>query len=406
MTDFSVLICDKKTFHAVYEFPVVTGAFDVNLYGGCGQAQFEMGWRYDLYRELAALYLHAPVKVTVLDNVLWQGYITQFRPAIRNDKEYLQIICDGWGQWLKHIGPIQFKWRKGQPDPATLRITTYYSDIVRNIVEKHILPDKKSGITEGTIIDSDELPDQNSDTDEHPANFTMLLQSAHEGIDVLAKLAGNWQWGVDRNRQFYFMPTVQDIAYNIVVGRDVMEFKPTLDSTKIVNYTLVRAGTGTNLADEEYQLFYLGRDPGSIESWGTHFTTRSQPEINDRASAERYCDQLFEQLAEPQDRVTLKLAPNFGLFEPGLGRVHVFAPPHEHYDYSILRTRYRLDDTGLWANPDLGYYPPSIATEIERLKIEISKLHKEGSGEEFYIYDDNWNITELELNITCALTFV
>jgi len=405
MSDFGVYILNAS-FEKVYKFPYERGEFENNLYGGCGTGRFRAGWRFDLYEELAAIYQHAAVRADVLDEPLWQGRIAEIRPYIdSNGREYIEMLCDGWGLVLQHIMHPQtsYKYRKGESAPNSGIMVTRYSDIVRDLAVI-IEADTHSDITVGRIDDSAELPD--AEDEDNPAEFTIRLQHFYEVMDVLSTLAGNWQWGVDRLRQFYFYPKPDGVGYWFRVGKDLQEYKPISSTRKIINQLLVRGGTARNIEDEEYRFFYVGEDEASVDRWGAHFDTKSQPEINDRLTAERFCAAVFEESSAPQNRVAVRIIPAYTLCEPSMGRVHIFCPPGHHAEYPILRTQYTFDDkAGLFANPELGVYPPSLATMIEQLKIADEKARKEGAGEEFFRYGDNWDIDNLDSGLSCAFEF-
>ena len=398
MTDIAVYVLDSD-YKRTVRLPIRQGQFDIDLYGGCGLGSFRMDWAFDAWQTLVS-YQHRPVLVDILDNPIWQGFIVKIKPVMSERNEYLQVDCQGW----VHIFSIlrQWKYRKGETVPDSGITITRWSDIVKDLAWR-IANDSRWNITVGRIDDSDEMPDL--DPDIAPAEFTMRMQSYMEGFRLLGRLAGNWQWGIDRNRQIYFYPAPDNVHFEVVVGRDIEQFRPTSDASKIINRILVRGGTGTNPAGEQYRFFYVGDDLLSQAQWGVHFASYSQPEVNDAQTAQIFCQNVFEQYAQPRERVRLTLRANIATYEPYLGKMLVFNPPDQRFVYPITRTRYMITDQGLIARPELGVYPPDLATELARLKLEQEKMRKEGLGEEWFKYGDDWDIS-YDANLTESVSFV
>jgi hypothetical protein len=396
--DIGVYILDDN-YQKSYLFPHQQGSFDVNLFGGCGLGRFRTGWRFDLYDELNQQYQRKPMKVEVLDQPLWQGRIVEIRHSVSFGKEWVELICEGWGQVLKHVAH-QRKYIQGRPVLESGITINRYSDIVRDLALV-VARNSQCDITVGTIQDSDLMPTRD---DGEPSEFTIRFNHVHSAMETLAKLAGNWQWGVDRNRQLNFLPAPTNVHHHFQVGKDIVDYKPLNSTKEIVNRVLLRGGTGKNVEGEEYRFFYTDYDAASESQYGTHMEIKSVPEINDRQTADRYCEMLFADQAEPQDRVAVTVIPAYTLCEPYLGQVHIFCPPNHHQTYPIMRTKYTIDDRGIFAKPELGRYPPALSTMIERLGIEIGKLQKEGAADEFFRFGDDWQIT-MGANLACAFEF-
>jgi len=399
MTDFGLYLLDPVSLEKTYELQVNEGECELDLFGGCGLGRFTIPWKVESYKQLSKAYIYWPVRFDVLDNPLWQGRIESIRNVITKRGESIELTCVGWGLYLKNV-THQWQYRDGDQIPATGVTIEKWSDIVKDLFRVVMTSDNCPQLTLGRVDDSDDIPTASEGY--APTAFTMKYSNVYSAIKTLSTIMGNWQWGVDGQRQLYCYPREKTVAHNLQVGKEITEFKPILDASKIINRILLRGGTAKETTtNREYRFFREGRDEDSIEQYGIHFAIRNEPSIRDIAAAELYMNAVFEEFAEPQDRVDLEVVPNVGLFEPQSGMVHVFVPPDAHQYYQITKTRYRITDNGLIVQPKLGYRPPDIIAEMVSMKETMRQLLTEGATEEFFYTFPL--VCELEPNLSCVL---
>ncbi len=146
----------------------------------------------------------------------------------------------------------------------------------------------------------------------------------------LAMRAGDFRWGVDAARQFFFQPTSQQIGYRYRLGESLVSLETTRSLDEIVNRVLLTGGviyTGATPASGEpagsyrFRQSYLRQT--SQQTYGDRRRTMSLPWIRTAADALAFANQYLDEYAQPADRLEAEVLASEICPVPGTGLVEV-----------------------------------------------------------------------------------
>lgn len=185
----------------------------------------------------------------------------------------------------------------------------------------------------------------------YEATLFYIRQTAKEALDELADLVGGAVWGVDVDRELFFesRDTTISAERTLVVGRDIEEWEPTEDSSKIGNYLHIRHGqTVVDQTDPAFGTnFLVGflRDDASVSAYGLRERTVSAPSIYNTLDAYRYGASKLEQMKGPALR---GLAPKvtFRGTEFKAGKTYRVVSGDVVTDLPCKRVRYQVRPSG------------------------------------------------------------
>jgi hypothetical protein len=146
----------------------------------------------------------------------------------------------------------------------------------------------------------------------------------------LAMRAGNFRWGVDAAKRFFFQPTSQQVGYRYRLGESLVSLETTRSLDEIVNRVLLTGGviyTGATPAAGEpagsyrFRQSYLRQT--SRQTYGDRRRTLSLPWIRTTADALAFARQYLDEYAEPTDRLEAEVLASEQIPIPGAGLVEI-----------------------------------------------------------------------------------
>ena len=370
--------------------------------GGCGTLDATIQRSYD---QRGGLDHFRDVILWVNGTVWWRGYVVSLQPKL-TIPESIDLKAVGYARRAEEP---TFTWRWGRQSLKAVGDTGEIAGVVQSIFalmpllvgaaqgEPHPLAD---GVP---VIDFPAY---------RPDALKYENQTPYEIFTSLAELAGNFDWGVDENRNFYFSApqpltdgtamystvagqgawsadgsggyygdeTYQDPqavppflpiddAAVFVVGGDLQEYTPqeTVAATKTA---LIVYGTPPEPGDPTPTVTVS--DPAGIDRWQRRIVARvSAPAFTAVGDLARWARQRLRMLSQPQLRGGLKAILHERLIHP-LGAARVISAGTDLVE-RIQGVKYEMQQEGpLVVTVDLGYAPPPDRALAEQLRLDAT----------------------------------
>lgn len=337
--------------------------------GGCGSFSFNLPRAYCDEKFISG---GCNVRIYIWDDVtqffdLWyQGYVQTKTPSIQGGQEMVNVAGQGY---------------QGQLSNIQLNNITYVNQelsvIVADIVQNHIAPN--TGIVYNPALI------QPTAFVGSTINFSTDCGSA---LQTLEEIAGNFEYGVDVNRNFYFIPQSTISAIFFSLGANVQNFSEQQDFTKIINQVVFQGGTPdgatvpyTNTFDDTLSQLKYGIQSEIIQS----------SSITDDQVAQQYANSIFEDFDEVVRSATCDYCGRKERLEAVLpipltviiadSAILYGQQEYGTFLYSGLIPRqinqvtYNIDSQkGLSVNLQLGTLLPNNADFLNRLQYQVEQL--------------------------------
>lgn len=337
--------------------------------GGCGAFSFNLPRAYCDEKFISG---GCNVRIYIWDDVgqdfsLWyQGYVQTKTPTIQGGKEYIQVAGQGY---------------QGQLSNIQLNNITYVNQelslIVADIIENYIAPNTGIIYNPALIIPTAFVGST--------INFSTDCGSA---IQTLEEIAGNFEYGVDLNRNFYFIPqaTLSGIFFSL--GANIENFSEQQDFTKIINQVIFQGGTPDG-GNEPYTNTF--NDELSQLKYGIQSEIVQSSSITNDQVAQQYADSIFEDYDEVVRSATCDYTGRKERLEATLpipltvliadSAILYGQQDYGTFLYSGLVPRqmnqitYNIDSMkGLSVNLQLNNLLPSNADFLNRLQYQVEQL--------------------------------
>ena len=220
--DFVVRRLDKEIVRATWEF---------RRYGGCGNATIVIREPFEEIGQIDANYAIEIWINELKQNVyhkVYEGMVVSKAPNFK-EPDTVTVTCQGFSVQLNRI-IIGAYGEYVQTDRAV-------GWIVDDIISNYVVG--KTDIQYTAWGDNPVALTVSGACDYVPLyiNFT---QSAWDCISYLADIQGNVEWGVDRNREFYFIPSSETIKHYFWYGKNVSSYRETISYEHLVNRVWIK----------------------------------------------------------------------------------------------------------------------------------------------------------------------
>lgn len=225
-------------------------------------------------------------------------------------------------------GLYEFKGKGVRSYFETLRALTTYNapldlgEIVYDIVETWIVPyapirlnSAKINTVTGTVLAND--------IDLSNSPISKILQT-------LADMCGH-DWGVDGDRDLYFLPRATTIRKTFFIGYDLEEFKPKLNISTIKNAIVVQRQEGKGSGGAGWSIAGIYNDPSSIKKYGKKELTYQVPGYFDDSDCALIGQSILDESKDPTFSAQtsgLKIIDGESYMERGTYR---FILPYDRY---------------------------------------------------------------------------
>jgi len=340
-------------------------SWSYNRIGGCGICSIDLSMDAEELQNTVLPDFDIQIWLET-HGLVYRGYLEGDTPAVKS-KESIKLSVSGYVTQLKRI-----------------RVNDTYSGdeisvIVKDILDNDIVPNTN------IIYDSDDIEVTSFTPDD--IEFDVMADSA---METLAGLAGNFEWGVDRNRKFFFKERDSTVQHYAKYKIDIDSYDTFNDYSNIKNRLYIKGGdvAGT-------QFTATANNTESQTSYGLRERIIANSAIVSAAVAARYGATIFSDGARIHRRATIKLKKCTQFFEntTPIGRIkivgeNVVAPVKygavaaiygqfkygEDYSLEFNSIKYNIDKQGLKVNINAGFAKPHLALQIKQLEFDITQL--------------------------------
>ena len=250
--------------------------------GGCSEFSFKAPSKYCTEIDLGANFnvrIYLRNEATKAYDLAYQGRLESHNVSL-DKPETIEVQGFGYQSQLQDI----------------VINTTYSSQeisvIVKSILDNHVVPN--TDIT----YDAGDVPA----TTFTPNSIKFEYSTAQEAFAKLADIVGNIEWGVDKNRKFYFKARSEVVGFYYPAGsKEILNFRMGVSAMEITNRVIVRGDAGyvRTVDYASSQLKYKRRDK-VIQNAG----------ITTDAVADQFANAYQDPRNDATDRGSIKINDN------------------------------------------------------------------------------------------------
>lgn len=342
--------------------------FEYDRNGGCGFFSLNVPARF---LEELSLGLNYNVKIYRLNRStkaydLWyQGRIENKNYSIDGVKETVNIRGDGYRSQLSDI--YVDRDYSGQT----------VEDIVTDILDNDVVPNTDISYSGGDIVATGVTLDD--------IEFNC---DALKAFTTLAEIVGTREWGVDRNRAFFFKARSETVNFSYTYPGKIIRYNEDDTSKEIVNRVILIGGDVGGVTFTR-----VGNDTGSQLKWKRRDKPMQNAAIVTNAVADQFIAAQFAEFSQPSFRARLDLRDErlienttpLGLFEiiPTLAtygtRKYQTGLYSGRISLQINRVSYTIDGlNNLKTSIQIGRLRPDAAEAIGQLQYKLDQLTARG----------------------------
>lgn len=258
--------------------------------GGCGE--FSFGLPRELFEEGSIsgdfnVRIYSQNQDTRGLDLWYQGLVEDKVPSVRGNSEKIEISGHGYSVQLPRI-----------------YIDQTFSNTEISLIVASIIGTDVSANTD-IIFDASLIATTSFTPDELDFN-----DDAQSAIQKCADIVGGIEWGVDRDRKFFFKAKDTEVGLRLPFGKDITKFTEDIDFRSIVNRAVVQ---GAQVGGTYYQSTY--NEDNSQLKYNLRTSVLSNSSILTDAVASQYATAYFADYAKPQRRANCDLIGFEGLVE-------------------------------------------------------------------------------------------
>lgn len=333
--------------------------------GGCGEFSFRLPRKLFEERAISGRYnvriYHYNTTTRVFD--LWyQGLIGNKIPNIQGNTEDIQISGHGYQVQLGNI---------------YINNVTYTSQeasaIVKSILDTYVTPNTNISYS---VSDLD-VTSFTFDT----ITFNTDVLSA---LQTIADTTGTREWGVDRNRNFFFKTRSSTVGFRYILGKNITNYSENQDFMQIINQIIVQ---GAQTGGTYYTATY-NNTPSQLK-YGLLMQVIQNSSVSTDTVASQLASAKFAEFNDVIRKATFDIVANESLIESSLplGLVNVLVKQIKYgekkrgemlysgnVNFIINRITYTLTNNGsLTTSIDLEKIRPRISEKIARLEYNLEQ---------------------------------
>lgn len=366
---YKILISDREFNPRAEIQDIVTNlSWEYNRIGGCGACSFDIP---DRYAEDTVLGMGFNVKIsrknptTGVYDLWYQGRIENKNYTVNGQSEDITVQVAGYQSAL-----------------ADVYVDANYSSqevsvVVKSILDNYITPNTDITYSAGDITATSFTPDTLS-----------FNSNGLECMTTLGSIVGSREWGVDKDRNFFFKARSADVGQRYWLGDKILKFTADISSRDIVNRVIVTGGLS---GGSPYTATF--NDTVSQLKWKRKDKVFQNSAITTSSVASQFADSIFAEFSEIVRRAKvdildevlientipiplLRIIPR--LVKYGQKKYGGFLYSG-HVDYQVNRVQYKIDQKGnLTISMSIGQLRPTVAENISQLSYQIDQLRQQG----------------------------
>jgi len=254
--------------------------------GGCGDFSFKLPRK--LFEEKSIrgdfnirIYNRNATKKPAAYDLWYQGLVEDKTPMIQGNTEEIQISGHGYSTQLSRLY-IQNKTYTSQE----------VSVIVTDILDTFITPDTDITFDAGDI-----------EVTTVTLNSIKFNETVKSAISKLADIVGTREWGVDKDRKFFFKARSTTVGTIIPLGSKLTNFSEKQDFSEITNHVLIQGAQvgGT------YHTFGPYEELSSQAKFGKRQTIIQNGSITTDAVASQFATSIIDEFSDVGRKATVEL---------------------------------------------------------------------------------------------------
>ena len=203
--------------------------------GGCGEFDFKLPRKRFAEKAISGDYnikIYHRNSITNVYDLWYQGLVENKIPNVQGLTEYIEFSGQGYQTQLSRI---------------YINNVTYTS-LEASVLIKSILDTYVTPYTD-IVYNPTDLQATTFTFDSVTINDTVL-----SAITKIAQIVGLTEWGVDRNRSFFFKQQSTTVGFTFLQGNNIINFQDNQDFTSIVNQVYIQGAQtgGTYFLDGPY----------------------------------------------------------------------------------------------------------------------------------------------------------
>ncbi len=347
----------------VLENEITSLSWDYSRIGGCGGFKFSIPRKYCDEKFISGDFnIRIYIRSSSGTYDLWyQGLIENKNISVR-DAESVDVSGHGYSAQLSRIN--------------------IDSDYTNKTIE-FIVDDVMDDVVASTDIIKDTISATGftADTLEFNTNAKSVIESCSD-------IVGTREWGVDKDRKFFFKARSSSVGFNFPLGGVITNFKEDQSFKDIINNVIVQGAESGGTP-------FL-REKGDTNSQ-TKYGLREKVIQNSNVSTNSVADQLADAVLAEAKQVLRKGSCSFINYNTRIEstipipmfKIKRLAKTYgtEKYgtflyageiEYQINRIKYKINKNSVLSiNVDLGFLRPTIAAEISRLEYQLEQRRSE-----------------------------
>lgn len=345
-----------------------------NRVGGCGQSDVVVSSRYGSALDVAM----APedeVRVKISNQLRYSGKIARLKRTVKKGGEAVALTFYGYVSELR------------EPMVKATYENMELSAIVKNILDTYVVGTKRVTYSSADV----------QETDYAVASIT-FNHTVMDAIQLLANLAGNIEWGVDRNKAFFWKIQDDTVRRIWTIGKETMGWEENEDYESIKNRLFVYGSDGVSaLADIQAS--------DSIDQFGSRQDNLFESSISEVSDATRLGLSVVKNQASRKRQVAATITQSDLFLESSLpiGAAVIKNEPFSTLKFygqdkstnirygqrptlsgkygnfrrdQIDSIRYQIAGGGMVAQVVLSGTPPSVGTLQKRVEFEVKDLQR------------------------------
>lgn len=360
---FNVLeILDPEFFNLTWEY---------NRVGGCGSFTFDLPRQYCNEKYISGdfnLRLYARNPSTKDFDLWYQGIVESKEPNVR-DKELISVVGHGYQAQLSRI---------------QLRDVTFSSQevsvIIKNILDNYVVPN--------TDITYD-LSDIEATT--FTVDSIEFNTDAESAFETLADITGSREWGVDKNRKFFFKVRSSTAGLNFTMGDKITGYTEDDSFKDIVNRVIIQGGDVADVPFRPNPTAAAYNNTSSQTKYGRRDLVYQNSSIITDSVAQQVAQSILAERSDVIRRARCEIAgheeqieetipiPLFQMIARGTlyGEKYYGTFLYSgqiQFQVNRIVYKYSSEDAAFTTNLELGQQRPDLAEEFGKLKYELEQL--------------------------------
>jgi len=360
---FKVIVSDRD-FTIVDEIQdkISDLRWEYNRIGGCGSFSFRVLERYCRNFTICPSFnikIYCKNTSTNVFDLWYQGKVDSVQPNINGMEETLSINGSGYQSQLQDIYVDR--------DYSSQEISV----VVKSILDNDIIPNQDITYSASDIEATTFTP-----------NTLTFNCDALEALRTLADITGTREWGVDKDRKFFFKERSETVGLMFPLGDKVLNFSGDDSSVDTTNRVIIIGG-----GDPPFTAIY--NNSSSQAKWNRRDKVIQNSAITTTQVASQFADSIFAEFSDVVRRARvdllysqrieatlplplIRIIPKMIRYNDLKYNDFLYAG---HINYQISKIQYSIDISGnIKASLQIGQLRPSVSEEIARVDHEISQM--------------------------------